>query len=275
MTNKKIYIIAEIGVNHEGDVDKCRSMIDSVVKSGANAVKLQTIDADANYAKGTESYKIFKDVELTCEETASIFQHASDVGVDIFTTCGDLPTAKWVDELNPSAWKVSSGLLTHTTMVRSLASFGRPMLISTGMAINKEIDQAINIIEEEGNNDITIFQCTSLYPAPPESLNLSNIDFLKKRYGYNVGFSDHSIGSDAVFLSIATGVTMIEKHFTYDKSRRGYDHAISLEPKEFHNMVARVRLAETIMGPINKTISDSIDINRSKYLRTIVSLKKK
>ncbi len=268
----KVKIIAEIGINHEGNVEKCREMIDLAVESGADVVKLQTINPDANYVKGTESYNIFKSAELTRYETATIFQHAADIGIDIFTTCGDFPTAQWVDELNPVAWKVSSGLLTHIPMVKSLASFKRPMLISTGMATIDEIDQAVNAIEVIGNN-ITIFQCTSLYPAPPESLNLLSVNFLKERYGYDVGYSDHSIGNDAVFLSVATGVTTIEKHFTYDKNRQGYDHAISLEPAEFRKMVSRVRLAEIIMGSMEKTTNDSIDSSRSKYLRTIVALK--
>jgi sialic acid synthase SpsE len=270
----KVYVIAEIGINHEGSVEQCARMIKAAAEIGVDAVKLQTIDADTNYVVGSESYKVFKGSELTRDETGDMFQYAQDIGVDIFTTCGDLPTAKWVDKLNPVAWKVSSGLLTHIPMVRSLASFGRPMLISTGMATIEEIDQAVATVEKTGNNNITIFQCTSLYPTPPESLNLASMDFLRERYGHKVGFSDHSLGDDAVFLSVGVGAKLIEKHFTCDKSRQGYDHAISLEPDEFRKMVKRIRLAETIMGSIGKTINDSIDGNRSKYMRTIVALKK-
>jgi len=274
MKSNKVYVIAEIGINHEGDVSKCQEMIDAACQAGADAVKLQTIDADANYVNGTESYAVFKDSELTQDETNDMFQYAKKLGVDIFTTCGDLPTAQWVDELNPVAWKISSGLLTHIPMIRALADFGRPMLISTGMAKISEIDQAIEVVKESGNNKISLFQCTSLYPAPPETLNLAVIKFLKDRYGYDVGFSDHSIGDDAAFLAVATGATMIEKHFTFDTKRLGFDHGVSLEHDGFRQLVKRIRLAELIMGTKDKVVGDLININRSKYLRTIVALKK-
>jgi len=266
----KVYIIAEIGINHEGDVEKCRRMIDLAAESGADAVKLQTIDADLNYVQGTQSYKVFKKAELTRNETTAMFQYAQDIGVDIFTTCGDFPTAKWVNELNPVAWKVSSGLLTHIPMVRYLASFGRHMLISTGMATIDEIDQAVSVVEEQGN-DITIFQCTSLYPAPPESLNLASMTFLKERYGHKVGFSDHSIGDDAAFLSVAAGATTIEKHFTFDSHRQGFDHGISLEPSNFKEMVKKVKLAKEMLGVVDKTIVKDVFNKRDKTLRVIVT----
>jgi sialic acid synthase SpsE len=269
--SKKVYVIAEIGVNHEGEVDKCTQLIEEAVACGVDAVKLQTVDADANYVPGTKSYEIFKRSELTRDETARMFELATRLGVDIFTTCGDLPTAKWVDELNPSAWKVSSGLLTHIPMIRSLTLFGRPMLISTGMATVDEIDLAIETVESEGQNRISLFQCTSLYPAPPESLNLATIRSMKKRYGYEVGFSDHSIGSNAVFLSVAAGAAMIEKHFTFDMKRNGFDHAISLNADGLRDMVDRVQLAETMMGSSEKELLEQVATNRKSFLRTIVT----
>jgi len=272
IVHDKVYIIAEIGINHEGDVEKCRRMIDLAAESGADAVKLQTIDADLNYVQGTQSYKVFKKAELTRNETTAMFQYAQDIGVDIFTTCGDFPTAKWVNELNPVAWKVSSGLLTHTPMVKFLASFNRPMLISTGMATIDEVDRAIGIIEETENNDITIFQCTSQYPTPLENVNLLNISFLRDRYGYDVGFSDHTIGSDAAFLAVGVGITMIEKHFTFDVSRHSFDHAISLEANEFSNMILQIRNAETLLGSYEKKVSGVMHKSRNSILRTIVAL---
>jgi len=270
----EVYVIAEIGINHEGDVEQCCQMVDAAVASGADAVKLQTIDAEANYVQGTASYDVFKKSELTSKETETIFQYAHEIGIDILTTCGDLPTANWVDKLNPVAWKVSSGLLTHTPMINSLANFGRPMLISTGMATIDEIDQAVNVIEKAGNSDITIFQCTSLYPAPPETLNLSSITFLKEQYNYKIGFSDHSTGDDAVFLSVAAGATVIEKHFTLDSNRTGFDHPISLEPHQFKKMVSRIRLAEKMMGVVDKRVSEAVFGNRKTISRVIVAQRK-
>jgi sialic acid synthase SpsE len=266
-----VYIIAEIGINHEGDVEKCREMIYSAAESGANAVKLQTIDANANYVVGSESYKVFKGSELTREETANMFDLARENGLDVFTTVGDIGTAEWVEKLEPSCWKISSGLLTHIPMVRHLASLGRPLLISTGMANVDDINLAIETSQSAGNNDISLFQCTSLYPAPLDSLNLSTIGWLKERYGYDVGFSDHSLGSDAAFLSVGAGATLIEKHFSLDPSQPGFDHKISLNIAGFKEMVERVRVAEKMMGMMQKKVSEAVNNTRMKYLRSVVA----
>ena len=267
-----VYIIAEIGINHEGDVEKCREMIYSAAESGANAVKLQTIDANANYVVGSESYKIFKGSELTREETSDMFDLARAKGLEIFTTAGDIETIKWVEEFKPSCWKISSGLLTHIPMVRYLASLGRPLLVSTGMASVDDIDLAIETIRSAGNSNISLFQCTSLYPAPIDSLNLSTISWLKERYNCKVGFSDHSLGSDAAFLSVGAGATLIEKHFSLDNGRSGFDHKISLNPNGLKEMIGRIREAEQIMGEPIKYVSEPIKKMREKFLRSVVAI---
>ena len=268
----KVKIIAEIGINHEGSVEKCARMIKEAANVGVNAVKLQTIDADANYVVGSESYKIFKGSELTREETSDMFDLARAKGLEIFTTAGDIETIKWVEEFKPSCWKISSGLLTHIPMVRYLASLGRPLLVSTGMASVDDIDLAIETIRSAGNSNISLFQCTSLYPAPIDSLNLSTISWLKERYNCKVGFSDHSLGSDAVFLSIGAGAILIEKHFSLDNGRSGFDHKISLNPNGLKEMIGRIREAEQIMGEPIKYVSEPINKMREKFLRSVVAI---
>jgi len=268
----KVKIIAEIGINHEGSVEKCARMIKEAANVGVNAVKLQTIDADANYVVGSESYKIFKGSELTREETSDMFDLARAKGLEIFTTAGDIETIKWVEELKPSCWKISSGLLTHIPMVRYLASLGRPLLVSTGMASVDDIDLAIETIRSAGNSNISLFQCTSLYPAPFDSLNLSTISWLKERYNCKVGFSDHSLGSDAAFLSVGAGATLIEKHFSLDNGRSGFDHKISLNPNGLKEMIGRIREAEQIMGEPIKYVSEPINKMREKFLRSVVAI---
>jgi pseudaminic acid synthase len=156
-------------------------------------------------------------------------------------------------------------------MVNHLASLGRPLLISTGMANIDDIDLAIKTAKLTGNNDISLFQCTSLYPAPLDSLNLSTISWLKERYGYNVGFSDHYLGSDAAFLSVGAGAKLIEKHFSLDPDQPGFDHKISLNISGFEEMVERVRTAEKMMGTREKKVSEDIKNTRMKYLRSIVA----
>ena len=268
----KTYIIAEIGINHEGDVGVCEQMITAAAESGVDAVKLQTINADANYVNGSESYNIFKGSELTQEETSRMFQLARKCNLDIFTTAGDIETIAWVNQLNPSHWKISSGLLTHIPIVSHLASLGKPLLVSTGMASIDDIDLAIETIKSNSNNDISLLQCTSIYPTPTEDINLSTINWLSDRYGFPVGFSDHSLGDDAVFLSIGAGASIIEKHLSLDISRPGFDHKISLDTAGFTKMVSRVRLAEKMMGSGEKTVTKSISLTRDKYLRYIAAL---
>ncbi len=268
----KTYVIAEIGINHEGDVGVCEQMIIAAAESGVDAVKLQTINADANYVIGSESYKIFKGSELTQEETSRMFDLASNYNLDIFTTAGDIETIAWVDELKPSHWKISSGLLTHIPIISHLASLGKPLLVSTGMANIDDIDLAIETIKSNGNEDVSLLQCTSIYPTPSEDINLSTINWLSNRYGFPVGFSDHSLGDDAVFLSIGAGASIIEKHFSLDITRPGFDHKISLDPAGLTKMVSRIRLAEKMMGSEEKTVTESISATRDKYLRYLVAL---
>ena len=270
--HNKTYIIAEIGINHEGDVGVCEQMIIAAAESGVDAVKLQTINADANYVIGSESYDVFKGSELTQEETARMFELARKYNLDIFTTAGDIETINWVNQLNPSHWKISSGLLTHIPIVSYLASLGKPLLVSTGMASIDDIDLAIETIKSNGNDDISILQCTSIYPTPAEDLNLSTINWLSDRYGFPVGFSDHSLGDDAVFLSIGACASIIEKHFSLDASRPGFDHKISLDTAGLTKMVSRVRLAEKMLGSDEKIVTKEISLTRDKYLRYVVAL---
>jgi len=201
-----------------------------------------------------------------------MFDLARAKGFEIFTTAGDIETIKWVEELKPSCWKISSGLLTHIPMVRYLASLGRPLLVSTGMASVDDIDLAIETIRSTGNSNISLFQCTSLYPAPVDSLNLSTISWLKERYNCKVGFSDHSLGSDAAFLSVGAGATLIEKHFSLDNGRSGFDHKISLDPNGLKEMIGRIRAAEQIMGEPIKYVSEPINKMREKFLRSVVAI---
>jgi len=232
-------------------------MIEAAAESGADAVKFQTIDPDANYARGTPSHDLFSKAALKREETAELFSLAREKGLCPFTTVGDLATLDWVDQLDPSVWKISSGLLTASPIIAHAAKTGRPLLISTGMAVVKEIDDAVETARNNGSNEIGLFQCTALYPAPKETLNLSAIGWLEQRYNLPVGFSDHSEGTEAAALSVAAGSCMIEKHFTLDRTRPGYDHAVSLDPSGFQKMTEAIRRAESMRGKAEKQPSVS------------------
>jgi N,N'-diacetyllegionaminate synthase len=263
-------IIAEIGINHEGCVDRCADLIRLSASAGADAIKLQTVDASRCYAPDTESYKVFSEAALTEIETANMFQLARDCDVDVFSTSGDLQTLKWVDRLNPAAHKISSGLLSCTPIVKEACKFGRPVFMSTGMSDTATIDQSVEIARQSGCQT-ALFQCTSLYPCPIEKLDLNAIAGLSKRYRMPTGFSDHSLGIYMAPLAVAAGARLIEKHITFDKNRSGFDHFISLETDEFAEMVTLVRQAETAMGQADKTVDDVIFEQAQQFERRLAA----
>jgi N,N'-diacetyllegionaminate synthase len=266
-----VIVIAEIGINHEGDVGACREMISAAAHAGADAVKLQTIDADENYVVGTESHTLFKRSALSPDQTADMFELAASLGVEALTTVGDPATLKWVEQLNPAAHKISSGLLTHIPMIAETAKTRRTMLMSTGMANDVEIAEAVACARDNGAVHIALFQCTSNYPAPLENLNLRVINTLCQQHNCPTGFSDHTAGTEAAPLAVAAGAVMIEKHFTLDKNRADFDHRLSLEPDEFAEMIMKVRQASEMMGSTTKNLSPEESLNRKKFQRCLVA----
>ncbi|WP_162937942.1 N-acetylneuraminate synthase family protein [Kiloniella sp. EL199] len=272
-----VFVIAEIGINHEGSVETCAKMIEEAATAGASSIKLQTIDPERNYAKDTYSYELFSKAVLSQEETARMFEYTKELGMEPFTTAGDFKTLEWINKLDPSGFKVSSGLLSCLPIIKKAASFSKPILMSTGMADEANIQAALDTVKSIGNDQVALFQCTSLYPAENEDLNLASIPWMEKRFNLPVGFSDHSIGTAAASLSVAAGAVMIEKHFTLDKKLPEYDHRLSLEPKEFALMVESIRQTEKIMGTHDKVLSKETSDMRdqmSRYMVVATDLKK-
>lgn len=243
-----VFIIAEIGINHEGNPDVCREMIEKAIQSGADAIKLTIVKADESYIPASDSFKIFKQAELPESDIEKLFILSRKLGVELFATCGDLTSFEFFSTLSPVAYKISSGLLTHIPLIENTARTGQTMLMSTGMAGDNIIQQAVDTARNSGAAHIGLFQCTSLYPAAPDTLNLSSISILEREYEMPAGFSDHSKGTFAASLAVAAGARMIEKHFSLDSKRSGFDHHISLEPEAFAKMVEQIRQAERIMG---------------------------
>jgi N,N'-diacetyllegionaminate synthase len=258
-----VFIIAEIGINHEGDEPTCAGMIEAAARAGADAIKLQTVDPNESYAPGTPSHALFSRAILSRDATARQFDLARRLGVEPFTTCGDLPTLEWVEKLGPAGHKISSGLLTHLPLIRRVAATGRSVLMSTGMATDEDIDVAVAAVR---GAPFVLLQCTSLYPAPEGALNLRAIAALEKRYRVPVGFSDHSITEEAPALAVAAGAVAIEKHFTLDTSRLDFDHRLSLDPAGFARMVKLVRRAEQMLGTGEKKPgADEIEVRKRAH----------
>jgi sialic acid synthase SpsE len=264
-----VFVIAEVGVNHEGSVETCVRMMDAAREAGADAVKLQTIDPDSNYVAGTESHQVFSQAFLDREQTSQVFAYARTIGLSCFTTAGDFETLEWVDRLDPVAHKISSGLLTHTSLIDRAAATGRPLILSTGMSDVAEIEAALAAVD--GRVPAVFLQCTSIYPAPIETLNLRAIGWMSRCFEVPCGFSDHSLGTEASVLAVAAGAMCIEKHFTLNSERPGVDHRISLAPGEFRRMVDRIRQAERMLGVAGKPLSEELVRARACYLRCLVA----
>lgn len=257
-----VFIIAEIGVNHEGDFETCAEMVRQAAWAGADAIKLQTVDADENYIRNTPSWQLFRTCELTQDETRKIFELAHELGMEPFTTSPDVATLKWVDDLGVDVHKISSGMMTNDIIIRKTAKLGKAILLSTGMATKDQIDHAVNIAKSAGCADkLALFQCTSQYPVELDKINLATMKWMADRYDVPVGFSDHSMGIEAAMVATTLGAVMIEKHFSLTPGRKArieiendkgdkeiievdFDHHIGISPADFKAMVDGVRRAE-------------------------------
>lgn len=254
IANKRIggkaptFIIAEIGTNHNGDFKLAMRMIKEAAEVGADAVKLQIVESDASYLKGSASYDIFSRVSLTFEELKKLKAEARKRKIIFFATPGDIPSLKLLLRLKSSAIKISSGCMTNTPLLKEAARTGLPIIISTGMAYMKEVQTAISTLKESGAKDIVILHCVSSYPSRYEELNLKTLETLKREFKYPIGYSDHTKGALASFVAVLMGASVIEKHFTLDKRLKGPDHHFSADPAELRELVSGIRSIEKMAG---------------------------
>lgn len=243
-----VFVIAEVGVNHHGDEALCARMIEAAAAAGADAVKLQTVDAEESYVAGTASHAEFSNKSLDDAAMQEMMALADRLGTILFSTPGDFASLERMARLGMKAVKVSSGLMTNLPLIAAAARQGMPMIISTGLAYEEEIAAAIDTAQRNGSPGVAVLKCTALYPAPDDTINLSGMPALQRRFGVAVGYSDHTLDDLACLSAVALGATAIEKHFTLDKHRAGADHHISMEPDEFARMVAGIRRLEAMLG---------------------------
>lgn len=280
------YVIAEIGSNFNVSLDLAKQSIDAAVDAGADAVKFQTFKAD-EFVAGTElsySYRLldgsvvtesqhemFKKLELPNAWHADLYNYAQSKGVDFLSSAADRSAVDLLCDIGVPAIKLASEDLINIELLKYVATKGRPLLLSTGMADEGEIKIAIENIKEYGDPPVMLMHCTSVYPTPPHACNLRRIQTLRDRFQHPVGFSDHTMGWEAPHAAVALGAIVIEKHFTLDRMLPGPDHQMSTEPEEFSIMVSKIRELEVLLG------SDRIDYDpieeegRLKFRRSIVA----
>ncbi len=265
------YIIAEIGINHNGDLNLAHKLIDAAADAGADAVKFQTIDPDASYVPGTLSHEVFSGKMLNLEQYKALIQHSNERGIMFFTTPGDFPSLELVKQLSLPAIKISSGLMTNLPLVLAAARQKVPLIISTGGAYLWEIGRVVYELERIGMRDIVLLHCVSIYPAPDETLGLRAIETLKSAFPYPIGYSDHSLGRIACISAVSLGACVIERHFTVDRTLPGGDHHLSSEPDEFATLVQEIRACENMLMGQGKQPHDGEMAVRTRYRRRLVA----
>jgi pseudaminic acid synthase len=265
------FIIAELSANHGGKIEIAKETIKAAKEIGANAIKLQTYTADTLtldcdkddfIIKGgtlwddRKLYDLYKEAYLPWEWHKELFEYAREIGIDIFSSPFDKSAVDFLEQFNPSAYKIASFEITDYELIRYTASKMRPIIISTGIATIDEIQDAVDICRSEGNNDIVLLKCTSSYPEPLEDANLKMIPNLAESFGVISGFSDHTIGSTAPITAVALGAKVIEKHFIVDKSIGGADAEFSMDKQEFANMIKAIRDTEKLLGKVDYSMSE-------------------
>ena len=285
LTKDGTFIIAELSANHGGKIEIAKETIKVAKEIGADAIKLQTYTADTitlncdredfiikggtlwDYRK---LYDLYVEASLPWEWHKELFKYAREIGIDIFSSPFDKSAVDFLEQFNPSAYKIASFEITDYELVRYVASKGRPIIISTGIATIDEIQDVVDICRSEGNSDIVLLKCTSAYPAPLEEANLAMISSLAQTFNVISGFSDHTIGSTAPIIAVALGAKVIEKHFILDKSIGGADAEFSMDKKEFADMIIAIRQTEKLIGKIDYSLNskrkESRRFSRSLYV---------
>ena len=257
-----VLIIAEAGVNHNGNLDLALKMVDEAKRAGADIVKFQTAIPEkviskyadkAEYQKKTtgneeSQLEMCKRIHLKLSDYDIIKKYCEEVGIEFLSTPFDLESIDYLEKLGMRLWKIPSGEITNLPYLIKIAKTGRPVIMSTGMAELNEVEEAVNVLKENGAGEITLLHCTTEYPAPFESVNLRAMNTLREKFGTEVGYSDHTVGFEAAVAAAVLGASVIEKHFTLNHNMEGPDHKASLEPEEFEVMVNNIRLIEKALG---------------------------
>lgn len=247
-----VCVVAELGVNHLGDFDRMIDMIDAAVDSGADALKFQTYTAEKRYDRGSNPkadlfISNLARWEFTRDQEARLWEHAHSRGAVVFTSPFDAESAVFADEMGSVAYKLAAFEVVNLELVRALAQFGKPVVVSRGMTSLEELDTCVEVIEKSGADPV-LLHCISSYPVDRENSHLRMIHTLRERYDVPVGHSDHSRGCDIPPLAVAAGANMIEKHFTVNPKLRESDNPFSITPEELREICFRVRQTEAFLG---------------------------
>lgn len=286
--SKHVLIIAEAGVNHNGSLELAKQLIDKAVEAGVDIIKFQTFKSEKLVSKAAKQAEyqqrnigkkdegqlaMLKKLELSQADHEELIAYCNEKGIRFFSTAFDMDSIDYLHLLNMGFWKISSGEITNYPYLRKIAQYQEPVILSTGMCELADIEAAVNVLLEFGvkKEQITILHCNTEYPTPFADVNLKAMLEISKKFGVQIGYSDHTKGIEVPIAAVALGATVIEKHFTLDKNMEGPDHKASLEPDELKAMVNAIRNIEQALGSGHKTISESERKNIEIARKSIVA----
>lgn len=281
----KIFIIAEAGVNHNGNLETARRLVDAAVMAGADAVKFQTFKAEnlvcknarkADYqmettGKEESQFDMLKKLELTPEMHEQLMEYCKQNGIMFLSTPFDIDSLYYLTELGVDIIKIPSGEITNYPLLREAGKTKKRIIISSGMSTVNEVKDAVKVLKDNGSSDVTVLHCNTEYPTPYDDVNLLAMYTLKAELGVPTGYSDHTQGIEVPIAAAALGAAVIEKHFTLDKNMEGPDHKASLEPDELEEMVREIRNIESALGDGKKEPSESEKRNIGIVRKSIVA----
>lgn len=289
--NNPTFIIAELSANHMNDFDIAVKTIEAMAESGADAVKFQTftpdtitIDCDNEYFQikqgtvwdGQVLHELYEDAYMPWDWQPKLKKIAEDLGLIVFSSPFDKTSVDFLEDMDVPAYKIASFEITDIPLIEYVASKGKPIIISTGIASIEDIELAVQTCLDAGNTQICLLKCTSSYPAPFEEINLKTIPNMYNKFNCTVGLSDHTLGGEVSIASVALGAKIIEKHFILDRNMGGPDSEFSMEPLEFKEMVDSIRNVEKALGEVSYELTDKVKSNRefSRSLFVVEDIKK-
>ena len=267
---KPVFIIAEVGINHDGDIKKAIKLVREAKDSGANAVKLQTYITEKRVPKDHEVFGILKQCELSHDDQKELFQLGKDIDITIFSTPFDEESVDFLQEINNPVYKIASFDSVNTKLLNKVSSTNMPVIMSTGMTSLDELGAAWKALggKDDGTGcDLALLHCVSSYPLEDKRANLSIIHYLHSVHDGPVGYSDHTIGTEIPIYGVAAGASIIEKHFTLDSASEGPDHAMSADPQTLKDLVQKVRWIEEVLGKKDMRIRD-VEEGSTSYRRS-------
>ncbi len=283
-----VTIIAEAGVNHNGSLELAKRLVDAALDAGADIVKFQTFKADriatrqahqAEYQKknqnnnGQSQLEMLKRLELSDSDHRELLSYCEEKGIKFWSTAFDLDSIEYLRNLGIDLWKIPSGEITNYPYLKKIASFNQPVIVSTGMCEMDDVSRAIDALTNNGleREKITLLHCNTEYPTPMEDVNLKAMETMRRKFGLEIGYSDHTRGIEIPIAAVALGATVIEKHITLDRGMEGPDHKASIEPIELKAMVSAIRNVEKALGDGKKRISPSERKNIAIARKSIVA----